>query len=234
VTLHPSLHAGSYVSRGALLGRIFYHFWHVHISEYSAGCGFVDPRRPSGPFHDPRNDERSLIGEIRAYVANAAAYKRPAFNHDPRTVRDWSTPISMGNLHGVVDFRASVTDTPRIHSPAFPEHGQTPAVVRGWLAPANHLGRYIGRVWLWDGSRPHTEIDVRPNWAFGTWRQDACYYHWQDPTQKDNCHQDVVWHAAGFGFNTRLLRNGKYQYCVQALTINSRQSLRCARVTVRN
>ena len=57
---------------------------HVHLSQF-ASCGLVDPRRPTGPLHDPANTERPAIGELSAFVANANAYR--SFKLDPPSGR---------------------------------------------------------------------------------------------------------------------------------------------------
>jgi hypothetical protein len=43
-----------------------------------------------------------------------------------------------------------------------------------------------------------------------------------------------VYQTAGMGFDTRLVPNGRYQWCVQALTINGASARRCTPVTIAN
>ena len=239
VTLAGGLVDGSKVTTGQPLGRIFANFWHVHITENVAGCGVVDPRRPAGPLFDPANTEAPMIGPISAKVADRAAFTPVTLTADPATLTDPAHPLALDALRGAVDFRASVTDTPLRRPPVnpatgrpFPEHGLAPAAIRGYLAPATGSGR-LGAVWKWAGARVQAASTARSSlWAFGTWRHDACYYLWQDPSA--TCDQDIVYHVAGAGFDTRTVPNGPYSYCVEALTVDGGHALRCQRVTIAN
>jgi hypothetical protein len=132
-----------------------------------------------------------------------------------------------------------VTDTPRTTPPLnpargvpFPEHAQTPAAIRGWLAPAGAISRHIGSVWRFNGAHHMLSADVYRFWAFGTYRHDACYYSWRDVTA--TCAQAVIWHVAGLGFDTRTVPNGRYLYCVQAITDASVKAMRCLGITIAN
>jgi hypothetical protein len=246
VTLRDSLHNLSVIRRGELLGDVFSNYWHVHISELirwkQYDCGLVNPSRPTGPFYNPANDEAPVIKAVNAYVANDAAYPTittTLLSQDPLTTTDPSTPLSLDSLHGVVDFRASVTNRPKNLPPInpasgvrFPEHAQTPAAIRAWIAPATDRGSHIGRLFRFDGAHFMIDRVVQRDWAFGTWRHDACYYGWKDPA--NTCGQDVVWHLAGYGYDTRNLRNGPYEFCVQALTTDDVRARRCAGINVRN
>ena len=238
VTL-PGIRSGQWINRGQLLGHIFSNYWHVHISESSAGCGFIDPRRPTGPFHDPYNVENATIGPVAAYRANSAAYQMPTMNVDPSTRHDPSTRLRLDNLTGIVDFRAAITDLPRRLAPIdpplgrpFPEHRLAPAAIRAYLAPVGHGGLHIGPIFLFDGARVMKAAAVPTTWAFGTWRKDECYYLWRDATT--TCAQEIVWHTAHGGYNTTAVPNGSYLWCIQALTINGVLSGHCTSVAIRN
>jgi len=233
------IRSGQWVNRGKLLGHIYSNFWHVHISEHYAGCGFIDPRRPTGPFHDPSNTEAAAIGAVRAYRANSAAYAMPEMSLNPSTHRDPSTPLRLDNLSGRVDFRAAITDLPRRPPPLdpalgrpFPEHRMAPAAIRAYLAPVGRGGLHLGSIYLFDGARAMPASAVPTTWAFGTWREDACYYHWRDPAA--TCAQQIVWHTARSGFDTTSVPNGAYLWCIQALTINGVLSGHCTSVAIRN
>ena len=46
---------------------------------------------------------------------------------------------------------------------------------------------------------------------------------------------DIVYHVGGpHGFDTRRVPDGRYDYCVGALTINNVAATRCTRVTIAN
>ncbi len=239
VTLIRGLASGSRVTAGQSLGRIFGNYWHVHITENVAGCGTVDPRRPAGPLFDPANTEAPAIGPISAKVADRAAFTPVTLTADPARLTDPAHALALDALRGVVDFRASVTDTPLRPPPVnpatgqrFPEHRLAPAAIRGYLAPARGPGR-LGAVWTWAGARVQAASTARSAlWAFGTWRHDDCYYHWQDPLA--TCGQDIIYHVAGAGFDTRTVPDGRYSYCVEALTVDGGHALRCQRVTIAN
>jgi hypothetical protein len=233
------IHEGVRVRRGQLLGHIFHNYWHVHISEHTARCGTVDPQRPTGALHHPYDMHPARIGALSAYTANADAYRLPRFDTDPPSLTDPSTPLALDHLHGVVDFRAAVTHTPRALAPIdpargvrFPEHAQAPAAIRGYLAPSRHRRRHVGHVWRFDGAHVLRADAVNRTWAFGTWRHDDCYWHWTSLTA--TCEQNIVWHVAGRGFDTRKVTNGTYVYCIAALTINNVPSRRCTPVTIKN
>jgi len=119
---------GVHVKRGQLLGHIDYTFWHVHISETVAGCGLVDPRRPTGLLHDPANTESPAIGPLAAHGADSAAY-----SFTLGATSDPSTPVPLGALSGIVDLRAAVTDTPHDATRRFVQLPLSPAAIRGYL-----------------------------------------------------------------------------------------------------
>jgi hypothetical protein len=239
VVPQPDIRDGQWINRGRLLGHVFWNYWHVHISEHYAACGFVDPRRPTGAFHDPYNTEAAVIGTVRAFRANSAAYPMPRMSLNPSTLHDPSTPLRLDSLSGRVDFRAAITDLPRRLPPMdpalghpFPEHRMAPAAFRAYLAPVGRAGLHLGTIFVFDGSRPIPASAVPTHWAFGTWREDACYYHWRDPAA--TCAQQIVWHTARSGFDTTAVPNGPYLWCIQALTINGVPSGHCTSVTIRN
>ena len=118
---------GSSVGLAGRVGRIFPRQYHVHLSEAEPGCGLVDLRRPTGILHDRSNREPPVIADPTAVVGNAAAFRRFKMGPDP-IPPDPATPLSLTDLHGVVDIRASITDTPRHATRRSP---QQPEMVAG-------------------------------------------------------------------------------------------------------
>jgi hypothetical protein len=245
VRLLPRIGEGVHVHRGQKLGHIFWSYFHLHLSEWVKGCGWVDPRRPTGVFHDPINTEVPVIGRLTAYVANAEAWALPTRGRllntppssDPKT--DPATPLALDHLHGVVDLRASVLDHPVRHIPLLTQLPLATSAIRGYLAPDRRESVHIGPVFVWDGGRlihPGRKPGFRPLrhlWAFGTWRSNQCLFFPDDPSAW--CGQNLVYHVGGpAGFDTRLVANGDYRYCVQALTINGVRATRCTPVVIRN
>lgn len=246
VSLEPGIHVRTRLHQGQLVGHIWHNFFHVHIAEWAHGCGFVDPRRPTGIFHDPRNTERPAIGALTAYVANAAAWAlpdRPVQHLDRRPgdhgLRDPAQPLSLDDLHGTVDLRAQVLDVPRVGTPVLPQIPLAPSVVRGWLAPVGDPQRHFGPLFQWSGAT-YMQAGPAPTfpalgrlWAFGTWRSNACLFHPGDPAYY--CGMHIIYHVGGpHGFDTRPVKNGRYDYCVAALTINNVPATRCTAVTIKN
>ncbi len=225
--VRPALSDGSPVFGGEVLGHIERGFRHVHLSEIVSGCGLVDPRRPTGILRDPADTEAPDIGALAAFRANAAAY-RP-FRLDARPGRGPSTAVRLSNLHGVVDMRADVSDTPRHETTQWPQQPLMVAGVRSFLAPAGHPGRhYRPVIQAFDGSRlidPTREFQV---FAHGTYRLNACFY------SNRPCTTVLRLHVAGAGFDTRQFANGDYLYCVSAITIRGHIARRCTPVTIRN
>ena len=229
---------GTIVRDHTFLGWILRGYLHVHISEWHEGCGFIDPRRPTGALRDPLNTERPAIGDLTAKVANAAAFAPLQLGVDPATRHDTATPEALTALHGIVDLRASITDTPVRKPSIVKQLPLVPSAIRGWFAPAQHIGLGYGAGFHFDGSTVwgtaklhQLHITLANLWAFGTWYQPYCYWHYGSGP----CAADYVWHIGGFhGFDTRQIRNGRYLYCIQALTIHAAQSFRCTQVTVAN
>lgn len=246
VHLEPGIGDGSRVWRGEVIGHVRTGLYHVHISEWARGCRFVDPRRPTGVFHDSRNIERPTIGPLTAYAANTSAWQLPdqpvrLLNRRPADsgLHDPATPLPLGALRGRVDFRSTVVDDPVARIPVFHQIPLAPAVVRGWLAPIGHGSRSHGPIFQWSGAS-YVQAGPGPQfptlghlWAYGTWRSNACFFH--PVVAADYCGMDIVYHVGGpWGFDTRAVRNGRYEYCVAALTINDVRARRCTAVTITN
>ena len=171
---------GDYVSRGQVIGHVLDGWYHPHVAELTATCGWVNPMRPTGPLYVARNTESPTIASLRTFVANAAAFASfpPGMNPAHRT--DPATPEPLDHLHGVVDLRAPVSDWPTVRMVARRQLELEPAAIRAWLAPAGDRHRHISRMKLiYDGARL-----FRPEllgttlwhvWAFGTWRQGVGY-----------------------------------------------------------
>ncbi len=225
----PALVDGVHVARGQLLGHVIANFWHVHVSETVSGCGEVDARRPTGALHDPANTEAPAIGPLTAYVADAAAY-----SFTLAATSDSSTPLALGALSGVVDLRAVVTDTPADAAHQFVQLPLSPAAIRGYLAPVGLAGQHLGAVWVYDGARfilttYGSTLGYQQVWAYGTLHVNTCFF-----VAGTTCAANYVYHTAGAGFDTRLVPNGAYQWCVQALTIDGVSARRCSAVTIAN
>jgi hypothetical protein len=71
-------------------------------------------------------------------------------------------------------------------------------------------------------------------WAFGTWRDSTGYYQ-AGPFARSHLGAAYVWHVGGpHGLHTQLYPDGKYQYCVQALTIEGVRGTRCTAVVIQD
>ena len=167
---------------------------HVHVAESESGCGLVDPRRPTGVLRNPENQERPRIGPISAYIADRHAFAPVDTEVDPAQLSDPATPLSLDDLRGAVDFRASLTDIPvhkMRHQPQIPLEV---AAIRGYLAPAENRRRVLGTVRrVYDGARFfRPTAGIWHVWAFGTFRQNLCY-----KTAHGPCAADYVWHVGG-------------------------------------
>ena len=232
VTPTAGITAGTFVSRGQLIGHVWPEWRHVHLSQF-ASCGLVDPRRPTGPLHDPANTERPAIGELSAFVANANAYrsfKLDSVGSSDGPPGDPSKPVRLNHLHGRIDFRAPVSDTPRHGTAGVTQQPLMPAAVRSYLASRLHSKRRIGPAILaFDGSMVIPADRYFDILAFGSERHKRCFMN-----PNSQCSVNYVFHVAGRGFRTHSVPNGPYLYCVQALTINNLGSRRCTPVVIRN
>ena len=126
---------GSRVTRGEFVADVQAGRHHVHVAESESGCGLVDPRRPTGVLRDPENQERPRIGPISAYIADRHAFAPVDTEVNPAQLSDPATPLSLDDLHGAVDFRASLTDIPvhkMRHQPQIPLEV---AAIRGYPRP---------------------------------------------------------------------------------------------------
>jgi len=213
---------GSSVGLAGRVGRIFPRQYHVHLSEAEPGCGLVDPRRPTGILHDRSNTEPPVIAGPTAVVANAAAF-RPFKMGPPPIPPDPATPLSLTDLHGVVDIRASVTDTPRHATRRSPQQPEMVAAVHSYVAPLGHPRRRIGRpILAFDGAGLIPPARYYQVMAYGTRRIRACFVR---PTRP--CLTRLILHVAGTGLNTRRFPNGAYLFCVTAVTIESHGARQC-------
>ena len=226
---------GESVAHHQVTGHVLHAFYHVHISEYHQGCGWIDPRRPTGALHNPTNREQPTIGSLSAYRATGAAFASLHMTRDPATLSDHSTPLPLDDLHGAVDLRAVVVDVPTVQMRGKPQLALSPAAIRAYLAPIGHRHFHFRKMrHIFDGARllqPSTlHTTLWRIWAFGTYRQSACYYTIAGP-----CGADIVWHVGGhIGLNTHNYPNGAYQYCIQAMTINGVRAHRCTPVRLQN
>jgi hypothetical protein len=224
---------GMPVRRHELLGKIVHNYYHVHISEKVKGCQYVDPRRPTGNFWNPANTQKPIVGALSAYVADDAAWSRPPWVGAPPPP-DPATPEALDDLHGVVDLRA-LAMVPGPDTPINVVGGQTHipdlavSAIRAWLTTPNRPDSHDELRLIMDGSRLVSNPYLWHKWAWGTWRDNGCLYG--HPT----CSQAMVWHVGGqSGINTHAYPDGRYMYCVSALTINDAAATRCTEVAIRN
>ena len=221
------LPAGSHVARGEWVGRIHQHARHVHVTEIEPGCGILDPRRPTGPLRDPLNTEHPTVENLTADVANRAAFRIfPAWR-----TPDPATPLSLGHLHGSVDFRAEIFDMPVRKTHFWPQQPLMVAAVRSWLAPLHRtFRRYGAAITAYDGS---TWISATTAYyhimAHGSIHVRSCI---RDPHRR--CDNRYILHVAGSGFNTRRYPDRWYHYCVSALTIHNIRTTKCWPVRIQN
>ncbi|HEY3765053.1 MAG TPA: M23 family metallopeptidase [Gaiellales bacterium] len=231
VNLLSTVKAGTVVRRRQELGTVKKGMLHVHISEYAAGCGLVDPARPHGLLADPYNTEWPAIGPLTAMVAGSRAFIPLSVGQSPTALTDPARPISLDDLTGTVDFRTSVTDTPKVKMQHNPQLPLAPAAIRAYLAPTDDTHKHFVTRTIFDGSRLlPTGSRLWRFWAFGTYRQNGCYF-----TAGGACGAQMIWHVGGpSGFNTKTVPDGSYKYCVEALTIAGVDARRCTVVTIKN
>ena len=80
-----------------------------------------------------------------------------------------------------------------------------------------------------DGARLVSTPDLWHKWAWGSWRDNGCFYG--HPTRS----QTMVWHVGGpRGIDTHAYPNGQYLYCVSALTINDVDATSCTEGAIKN
>lgn len=224
----PGVRNGMRVKRGQLIGHVLKGFWHVHVTEYVKGCGIIDPRRPGGPLYDSLNTRAPRIGGLSAYVASGAFTTPSTLKRDGYS--DPARPVALLSLSGVVDLRAEVDVMPRRIMKTFEQLPGAPSIVRGWLAPASSPSQALSRVFLWSGARLQSQSGLWRIWAPGTYRSNQCYY-----SRNGECGFRLVFHVGGGnGLDTRDYPNGRYQYCIEATSINDRSARRCTAVTIAN
>jgi hypothetical protein len=235
----PGIATGAWVSSGRLIGHIVPAYYHVHVSELDAACGWVDPMRPTGPLHVAQNTEAPTIEPLHAFAANAAAFRRFDTSRNPAHEVNPATPMPLTSLHGVVDLRAEIHDWPRRLMVDRPQLELEVAAIRSYLAPVSDRHAHVSRMkMIFDGA---TLLDPARHgttiwhiWAFGTWRNSAGYFQ-KGPGARVNLGTAYVWHVGGItGLHTGRYPNGKYLYCVQALTDNGVRATRCTPVVIDN
>jgi hypothetical protein len=134
----------------------------------------------------------------------------------------------------VVDLRAAVTDTPHDATRRFVQLPLSPAAIRGYLAPAASPNSHLGPISVYDGSQFILNtyggvLGYQKVWAFGTKWSNTCFF-----TPGTTCAANYTYHTAGAGYDTTLVPNGEYQWCVQALTIAGASARQCTPVTIAN
>jgi len=192
--------------------------------------------RPGGALYVEANTEKSSIGKLEAFVANNDAFRPFNAGESPGCQTDASTPLRLNDLHGVVDLRAAVWDWPDKQMAERPQMALEPAAIRAYLAPRFNPYEHVSKIkHVYDGATllvpARLDTTIWHIWAFGTWRD--CYA--SGVHSRHRCGADYVWHVDGTrGLHTTLYRNGAYQYCVDALTINGRANARCTPVVIKN
>jgi hypothetical protein len=215
---------GAYVRRGQWIGRVVPGQNHVHLSEWNPQCGYIDPRRPTGILPDPVNREEPGMSDLRAFVANAAAFSPRSYGPDT------STPMALDNLHGRVDFRAEVWDMPVHRTTRWPQQRLMVAGIRSWVAPArNELLRVGPPIFAFRGARLMPPSRVDDVYAHGTYRENECFTRPQG-----TCATRLVVHVGGRGIDTAQIPNGSYQFCVAAVTVRNVSHHQCWPITIDN
>lgn len=234
-----ALHTGARVKTGELIGHVVEAYYHVHVSEYSAACGWINAMRPTGPLRVAQNSELPTIGALHAFVADSAAFRRFDTAQNPVEERDPATPLPLSSLHGVVDLRAEVHDWPRREMTGKPQLELEVAAIRAYLAPLSDRHVHLSRMkTIYDGATLLDPARLGTTlwhiWAFGTWRDSSGYFS-RGPAARSHLGAAYVWHVGGTrGLHTQLYPDGRYQYCVQALTINGVRGTRCTDVVIQN
>jgi hypothetical protein len=215
---------GARVKRGQWIGRVVAGQNHVHLSEWTPACGYIDPRRPTGILPDPANDELPGMAGLTAFVANAAAFS-------PRDgTPDRSTPMALDDLHGRVDFRAVVSDMPVHRTSRWPQQPLMVAALRSWIAPADDAALRIGApIVPFAGGRLIPPQLVDGVYAHGTYRQNECF-----KSPQGVCATRLVVHVGGRGVRTGMIPNGDYQFCVAAVTIRNVAHHECWPIRIDN
>lgn len=227
----PGLAHGDPVARGELLGRARPNYDHVHVSERTAGCGVVDPRRPGGPLHDPLNTAAPRIGELAAYEVRHAFGHPPSVGLEGRDYTDAAEPLPLDALSGVVDLRAEIDVLPDRRLARSVQLPGAPAAIRAWLALLDTPEHAVGPVFRWSGARAIDPRRVWRLWAAGTYRSALCYFPTHDPA--DVCGFRLVFHVGGpSGFDTNAVPEGRYQFCVEAVSVNDVSARSCTEVAV--
>lgn len=148
-------------------------------------------------------------------------------------------PLSLSTLHGVVDLRAEVHDWPVRAMTGKPQLELEVAAIRAYLAPLSDRHAHLSRMkTIFDGATLLDPARLGTTlwhiWAFGTWRDSTGYYQ-SGPFARSHLGAAYVWHVGGArGLHTQLYADGKYQYCVQALTIEGVRGTRCTAVVIQN
>jgi hypothetical protein len=234
-----TVYRGMPLYRGELIGHAVAAYHHVHIAETYAGCGWINPMRPGGPLAVRVNTEQPVIRRLHAYVADANAFRRFSIGRNPATETDPATPLALDDPHGLVDLRAEIHDWPVREMGARPQLELEVAAIRGYLAPKSDPSEHLGRMKnVFDGATLLNPARMGTTlwhiWAFGTWRDSSGYFD-SGPNADTHLGAAYVWHVGGTsGLHTNQFRNGAYQYCVEALTINGRHRIRCTPVVIHN
>ena len=168
---------------------------HVHVTEIEPGCGIVDPRRPTGPLIDPKNNEHPTVENLSADVANAAAYRIfPAWRTPDPAKLLAEPPARRGRLPRR-DLRHAGQEDPRP-----PPQPLMVAAVRSWLAPLTKTWRRYGKpITAFDGSTWLTPTRAYYNvMAHGSIHVRSCF---TNPARR--CENRYILHVAKRGLDTR-------------------------------
>lgn len=231
-----SLRVGQQVERGQLIGHVLAGYWHVHVSEWYEPCGgWVDPRRPAGPLHDPDDNSAPTIGTLTARAVDSLAFApQSAVDLKALLTPDRARPMDLAHLSGIVDLRADVSVMPSGRMKTFPQMPFAPAALRAYLTPLANRHASIGPVFTYNGVRlVKSDGGLWHLWAHGTYRSNSCYFHPGDPSRP--CGFRISYHVGGpQGLDTRRVPNGDYEYCIEALGDSNASTRRCTIVTISN
>ena len=63
------------IAVGQLIGHVQNAYYHVHVSEFSSPCGWINPMRPGAALYVGANTEKPSIGKLKAFVADSRAFR---------------------------------------------------------------------------------------------------------------------------------------------------------------
>ena len=226
-------HKHMHVAARQVIGSIIHNYWHVHVSERVKGCGYVDPEAPHRELLNPANTQTPMIGALSADVADRPRVRHPPGDRGrpaarPRNARAPRSPARDRRPPRDGDGRgAAHAHQRRGGHDAHPQPGGLghPGVADHARQAARASGDAHDHGW----GAARLAPNLWHKWAWGTWRSNGCFYG------HGTCSQTMVWHVGGqHGLDTSAYPNGRYLYCVEALTIDNVANTRCTDVAIAN